>query len=115
MLVVRKELVDKQPGVVKAITRSIIEACRFIVSNRERTIEIYKKYTGETDSKFANEAYDALLEMKGFGVNGGMRRKGLEQVTKLAVENGARQIPIESWADFRFQEQVLKEIGTVPE
>lgn len=115
MLVVRRELIDKQPQVVKAITRSIIEACRFMVANRERTIEIYKKYTGETDTKLANEAYDALLEIRGFGVNGGMRRKGLEQVTKLAVENGARAIPIEAWADFRFQEEVLKEIGTVVE
>jgi ABC-type nitrate/sulfonate/bicarbonate transport system substrate-binding protein len=115
MLVVRKELVDKQPQVVKAITRSIIEACRFMVKNRERTIEIYQKYTGETDTKLANQAYDALLEMRGFGVNGGMKRKGLEQVTKLAVENGARAVPIEAWADFRFQDEVLKEIGTVPE
>jgi ABC-type nitrate/sulfonate/bicarbonate transport system substrate-binding protein len=115
MLVVRRELIDKQPQVVRAITRSIIEACRFMVMNRERTIEIYKKYTGETDTKLANEAYDALLEMRGFGVNGGMKRKGLEQVTKLAVENGARAIPIDAWANFRFQDEVLKEIGTVAE
>ena len=35
------------------MTRSIIEACRFMVGNRERTIEIYRKYTGETDIKLA--------------------------------------------------------------
>ena len=32
-----------------------------MVANRERTLEIYKKYTGETDMKLANAAYDALL------------------------------------------------------
>ena len=62
---VRRELADKQPGAVAAVTRSIIEACRFMVTNRERTVEIYRKYTGETDTKLANDAYDALLAIKG--------------------------------------------------
>src|SRR5262249_56143632 len=60
LLVVRKEIADKQPQAVAAVTRSIIEACRFMVANRERAIEIYRKYTGETDTALANEAYDAL-------------------------------------------------------
>ena len=33
----------------------------------------------------------------------------------IAVENGAKSIPIESWSDFRFQEEALKQIGKVPE
>ena len=117
LLVVRKELADKQPGAVSAVTRSIIEACRFMVTNRARTIEIYRKYTGETDSKLASEAYDALLAIRGFGVNGGMTRKGLEAAVQLAVENGSIKQPIAlaAWADFRFQEEVLRQIGTVAE
>lgn len=115
MLVVRKELAEKQPQVIIAVTRAIIEACRFMVTNRERTIEIYRKYTGETDIKLANAAYDALLGIRGFGVNGGMTRKGLEAVAKLAVENGAKSIPIDAWGDFRFQEEALRQIGTVAE
>ena len=115
MLVVRKELADKNPQVVTAVTRSIIEACRFMVTHRERTIELYMKHTGETDAKLVNAAYDALLEIHGFGVNGGMTRQGLEAVARLAAENGAKSIPIESWADFRFQEEALKQIGRVAE
>jgi ABC-type nitrate/sulfonate/bicarbonate transport system substrate-binding protein len=117
LLVVRKEVADKQPEAVTAVTRSIIEACRFMVMNRERTIEIYRKYTGENDPKLANEAYDALVAMRGFGVNGGMTRKGLEAAAQLAVENGAikQLIPLAAWADFRFQEDVLRQIGTVAE
>ena len=115
MLVVRKELVDKQPQVVTAVTRSIIEACRFIVTNRARTIEIYQKYTSETDLKLAEAAYDALIGMRGYGVNGGMRQSGLEAVAKLAVENGAKSIPVAAWADFRFQDEALKQIGTLAE
>ena len=115
MLVVRKELAEKQPQVITAVTRAIIEACRFMVTNRERTLEIYKKYTGETDMKLANAAYDALLGIRGFGINGGMTRKGLESVSKLAVENGAKSISIDAWANFRFQEEALRQIGTVAE
>jgi ABC-type nitrate/sulfonate/bicarbonate transport system substrate-binding protein len=115
MLVVRKELIEKRPDVVTAVTRSIIEACRFMVGNRQRTIDIYMKVSGETDRNLANAGYDALLSIHGFGVNGGMTRKGLEVVSKFAVDNGAKSIPIESWSDFRFQEDALKQIGRVAE
>jgi NitT/TauT family transport system substrate-binding protein len=115
VLVVRKELAQKGPEVVTAVTRSIIEACRFMVTHRERTIEIYKKYTGETDTALANAAYDALLALHGYGVNGGMTRKGLDEVARLAAENGAKTIPVDAWADLRFQEEALRQIGPVAE
>jgi ABC-type nitrate/sulfonate/bicarbonate transport system substrate-binding protein len=117
LLVVRRDLAEKQPEVVTAIARSIIEACRFMAANRARTIEIYQKYTNEKDVKLANEAYDAIMDLKGLGVNGGMTRKGLEAALQLALENGAlkRPLAIESFADFRFQEEALRQIGTIPE
>jgi ABC-type nitrate/sulfonate/bicarbonate transport system substrate-binding protein len=117
LLVVRREIAEKQPQAVAAITRSIIEACRFMVTTRGRTIEIYRKYTGETDASVANEAYDALLAIHGFGVNGGMTRKGMEAAAQLAVENGSikQPIPLATWTDFSFQEDVLRQIGTVAE
>ena len=115
ILVVRREIAEKNPAAVTAVTRSIIEACRFMVTHRERTIELYRKYSGETDTALANAAYDALLAMHGYGVNGGLTRKGLEAVARLAAENGAKSIPLEAWADLRFQEEALRQIGSVPE
>ena len=46
-----------------------------------------------------------------------MTRKGLEAAVKLAVENGATKaaLPVEAMADFRFQEAVVKQIGSVAE
>jgi ABC-type nitrate/sulfonate/bicarbonate transport system substrate-binding protein len=114
VLVVRKELADNHPEIITAVTKSIIEACRFIVSHRERTVELYKKYTGENDTKLANEAYDALLAIHGYGVNGGMTRKGMEDVATLA-KHGDKSIPLEAWADFKFQEEAVRQLGTVPE
>jgi ABC-type nitrate/sulfonate/bicarbonate transport system substrate-binding protein len=115
LLVIRRELVEKQPQVATAVVRSIIEACRVMATNRARTLEIYRKYTGETDMKLAGAAYDALLAMRGWGVNGGMTRKGQEYVAKLAAENGAKTIALEQWSNFRFQEEALKQIGMVQE
>lgn len=115
VLVMRRELAEKQPQLATAITRSIIEACRFMAANRERTLEIYRKYTGETEMKLAGAAYDALMAMHGWGVNGGMTQKGQDYVAKLAVENGAKSIPLEAWTDFRFQEEALKQIGRAAE
>jgi hypothetical protein len=65
--------------------------------------------------KLAGAAYDALLAMRGWGVNGGMTRKGQEYVAKLAVENGARSVSLEAWTDFRFQDEALKQIGRAAE
>ena len=88
-----------------------------MVANRERTIEIYRKYTGEADTRLANEAYDALLAIQGFGVNGGMTRKGMEAAAQLAIENGSikQPMPLSAWINFSFQEHVIRQIGTIAE
>ena len=39
----------------------------------------------------------------------------MREKAKLAVENGAKSIPLEAWTDFRFQEDALKQIGRVAE
>jgi ABC-type nitrate/sulfonate/bicarbonate transport system substrate-binding protein len=114
VLVVRKELAEQHPEIVTAVTKSIIEACRFIVGHRERTIELYKKYTGESDAKLANAAYDALLAIHGYGVNGGMTRKGMEDVARMATHKD-KTVPLEAWADFKFQDAAVRELGAVPE
>src|SRR5439155_183469 len=112
-----KPFAISRPGAIEAVTRSIIEACRFMATHKARTIEIYQKYTGEKDMKVAGEAYDALLAMHGWGVNGGMTRKGLEAAIKLAVENGATEtaLPVAAMAHFHVQELAAKQIGGLAE
>ena len=46
-----------------------------------------------------------------------MTRKGMEAAAQLAVENGSNKqpIPLAAWSDFSFQEDVLRQIGTVAE
>ena len=113
LLLVRKELIDRNPAAVTAITKAVIEACRYIVTNKEGTLKIFEKYAGQTDRKLTEAAYDALIAMRGFGVNGGMTRENLTIAMMMAVENRQieRAVPLESWADFRFQDAALAELG----
>jgi NitT/TauT family transport system substrate-binding protein len=117
LLVVRRAFATEHPDVVTALVRAVIEACRFIVTHRERTIAIYAKYSGETDAALAGRAYDALLAMHGFGVNGGMTEAAMQNAVRLAVENGVLPAPpaLSDWTDFRFQQEAVAALGPVAE
>jgi sulfopyruvate decarboxylase TPP-binding subunit len=81
--VIRRELAEKQPQV--AARHHPLDHRGLPLHGgepRAARLEIYRKYTGETDMKLAGAAYDALLAMRGWGVNGGMTRKGQDYVAK---------------------------------
>lgn len=117
LLMVRKELIDKNPEAVTRITAAVIEACRYMVNDKAGTLAVFEKYSGNTDRKLTEAAYDALLKMHGFGVNGGMTRENVSVAMNMAVENKflKNPVPLESWVDFRFQDEAIKRLGKVPE
>jgi hypothetical protein len=51
--------------------------------------------------------------MKAFGVNGGMTQENLTTALNMAVENKLleKPLPLEQWADFRFQSEALAQLG----
>jgi ABC-type nitrate/sulfonate/bicarbonate transport system substrate-binding protein len=113
LLLVRKDMIDKQPKLVTAIAASIMEACRYIVTHKKETLEVFQKYSPGTDPNIADGAYDALISMKAYGVNGGMTEENLTTAMTMAVENKLLEapLPLEKWADFRFQTEALAELG----
>jgi ABC-type nitrate/sulfonate/bicarbonate transport system substrate-binding protein len=113
LLLVRKDLIDRNPEAVTRITAAIIDACRYIATNKQGTLEVYEKYTGTRDRQLSERAYDALVKMGGFGVNGGMTREKLTTAMNMAVENKflEKPVPLEAWADFRFQDEALRRVG----
>ena len=44
MLVLRKDMLERNPQAATAITRAVIQACRYIVQNKAGTIEVVLKY-----------------------------------------------------------------------
>jgi ABC-type nitrate/sulfonate/bicarbonate transport system substrate-binding protein len=112
LLLVRKEDIDKQPEKVTRIVQSIIEACRYLATHREESVDVFIKYAGVERAQ-AEEAYDRLIKLKGWGLNGGMTQKKLEAAMDMSLQNKAieQSIPFDQWADFRFQDEALQRIG----
>lgn len=113
LLVLRKDLVDGNPEAVAAITRAVIQACRYIVTNKTGTIDVALKYTPGMNEAVLNRAYDELMRIQGFGVNGGMTEVNVRAAHDLAVKNRqiARPIGLDEWTDFRFQQRALDSLG----
>jgi NitT/TauT family transport system substrate-binding protein len=113
LLFLRKEMLDKNPEAATAITRAIIQACRYIVKNKSGTIEVMLKYAPGINAAVLERGYDELIRIQGFGVNGDMTEKNLKIAHDLALQNRqiSQAIPLEQWADFRFQQRAMEGLG----
>jgi NitT/TauT family transport system substrate-binding protein len=113
LLILRKEMLDKNPAAATAITRAMIQACRYIVQNKAGTVEVVNKYVPGMKADVLNRAYDELIRIHGFGVNGDMSEKNLKIAHDLALQNKqiTQAIPLEQWVDFRFQQAALDSLG----
>ena len=102
-------MLDENPEVATAITTAVIQACRFIVKNKSETIAVTQKYSPGADLAVLGRAYDELIRIQGFGVNGGMTERNLQVAHDLALQNGQinAAVPLDQWVDFRFQERAL--------
>jgi NitT/TauT family transport system substrate-binding protein len=113
LLVVRKDILDNIPDVAAAITRAVVQACRYIVRNKAETIEVVLKYTPGMNAAVLSRAYDELIRIRGFGVNGGMTEANLKVAHDLALQNGQIEhaIALDQWVDLRFQQRALESLG----
>jgi NitT/TauT family transport system substrate-binding protein len=117
MLVLRKDMLERNPQAATAITRAVIQACRYIVQNKAGTVEIVLKYVPSMNPAVLSRAYDELIRIRGFGVNGGMTEANLKVAHDLALQNRQidRAVPLEQWVDFRFQRAALDSLGPFAE
>jgi len=113
LLVLRKEMLDRKPEAAIAITRAVIQACRYIVEHKRETIDVVLKYAPAMERTVLERAYSELMRIKGFGVNGGMTRANMTVAHDLALLNGQIQRPVslDQWADFRFAERTVAQLG----
>jgi NitT/TauT family transport system substrate-binding protein len=113
LLVLRKSMLDRNPDAAVAITRAVIQACRYIVQNKTGTVDVMLKYAPGMNRALLERAYDELLRIKGFGVNGDMTEGNMRVAHDLALQNRQidRPVPLNDWADFRFQERAMIELG----
>jgi hypothetical protein len=76
-----------------------------------------QKYVPGMNPAVLARAYDELMRIRGFGVNGGMTEANLKAAHDLALQNRQidRPVPLDQWADFRFQQRALDALGRVAE
>jgi ABC-type nitrate/sulfonate/bicarbonate transport system substrate-binding protein len=117
LLVLRKDMLDNKPQAAVAIARAVIQACRFIVRNKAATVDVTLKYAPGIRRTVLDRAYDELMRIRGFGVNGGMTEINLKAAHDLALQNRqiSRPLALDQWADFRYQERALAQVGRYPD
>lgn len=117
MLVLRKDMMDKNPDAATAIVRSVIQACRFIVRDKDGTLDVVRKYIPGANVAILKLAYDELTRLRGFGLDGGMTESSLKVAHDLALQNRQvdRAIPLDQWVDFRFQQRAMESLGRFTE
>ena len=117
MLVLRKDMLDKNPDAATAIVRAVIQACRYIVRDKDGTIDVVRKYIPGANVAILTRAYDELIRIRGFGLDGGMTESSLKVAHDLALQNRQidRAIPLDQWVDFRFQQRAMESLGRFTE
>jgi ABC-type nitrate/sulfonate/bicarbonate transport system substrate-binding protein len=113
LLVLRKDMLENNPAAAGAITRAVIQACRYIVENKAGTIDVAEKYAPAMSRSVLGRAYDELIRIQGFGVDGGMTEANMKAAHALALENRQieRPVALNQWADFRFQQRAVAALG----
>jgi ABC-type nitrate/sulfonate/bicarbonate transport system substrate-binding protein len=113
LLVLAKSMIDGNPDAAVAAARAAIQACRFIVQHKAETLAIARRYTPGMDAAVLGRAYDELLRVRGFGVDGGLTAANLETAHDLALSNGQidRPVPVDRWVDLRIQTRAVTSLG----
>lgn len=113
VLILRNDLLEKNPAAATAITRAVIQACRYIVRNKSGTVEVMMKYSPSSKPAVVERAYDELLRIRGFGVNGDMTEANMGIAHDLALQNKQinQAIPLARWTDFGPQERAMASLG----
>lgn len=115
VLILRNDLLEKNPAAATAITRAVIQACRYIVRNKSGTVEVMMKYSPSSKPAVVERAYDELLRIRGFGVNGDMTEANMGIAHDLALQNKQinQAIPLPKWTDFGPQERAMASLGKI--
>ena len=82
-------------------------------AHKAGTLEVVNKYVPGSNAEVLSRAYDELIRIRGFGVNGDMNETNLKIAHDLALQNKqiTQAVPLEQWIDLRFQQRALDSLG----
>jgi len=108
----RKEWLDKNPGITKRYIRSLLQAARFMVRNKDIMVK-YGQTVIKADRKIIEDSFEVYKKSGVWGLNGGLNKKGFDLTIKLGVDTGELKKPItyKEVVTTKYVDEFLKEFG----
>ncbi len=108
----REDYIQKNPDIVYRLTKSIIEANRWIAANKAGTVEVTRKALPEENVDDLTRAYE-MIDPHMWGVNGDLSERSYDFTVDFLKKVGYLKdpVPYDKFFDRRFVDRVLKELG----
>jgi NitT/TauT family transport system substrate-binding protein len=90
--VAKQDLIDRNPRALEAVLRSIYQAVVYMKQNREHSLAMLKKYTGQTNDKILEYEHDVVLS--GVVTSARIEPKWLQFAFDLAKPSGIELPPV---------------------
>jgi NitT/TauT family transport system substrate-binding protein len=108
----KEEWIQKNADKVQRMTKAIIEANRWIATNKAGTVEVAKKILPDESTEALGKAYD-LVDPRIWGVNGDLSEASYNYTADFMKKVGflKEALPYKEFFDRRFVDRALKELG----
>jgi ABC-type nitrate/sulfonate/bicarbonate transport system substrate-binding protein len=108
----KEDWLQKNADTVQKMTKSIIEANRWIAANKAGTVEVAKKILPDETTEALGKAYD-LCDQRIWGVNGDVSEGSYNFTVDFLKKVGFLETPVpyNQFFDRRFVDRALKELG----
>lgn len=109
---VREDFIQKEPETMYKLAKAMIEANRWIASNKAGTVQIAAKIIPDETVEVLSRAYDQA-DPHLWGVNGDISEASYKFTSDFLVKVGfmTEPLPYDKFFDRRFIDRALKELG----
>ncbi len=110
--VARSDYIQKNPETMYKLAKAVIETNRWIVANKEGTIEVAMKIMKDESPEILRKVYD-MIDPHLWGVNGDMSESSYTFTVDFLKKVGymTKALPYNEIFDRRFVDRALKELG----
>jgi NitT/TauT family transport system substrate-binding protein len=109
---VREDFIQKEPETMYKLAKAMIEANRWIATNKTGTVQIAAKVIPDETSEVLSKAYDQA-DPHLWGLNGDISEASYKFTSDFLVKVGfmTEPLPYEKFFERRFVDRALKELG----
>ena len=111
--ITRDDVIKDQSTVLTKFLKAEIKGYRWAAQNPEAAATIAEKYIREVPHDLMTRGFRGLIELRVYGLDGGLTTEGIDRTQKLLVDLGAlrRAVPAAEVATTQLVDAVIKDIG----